>query len=144
MSVTSTPVARRSGLVIAAGILAAAVGAVLVNTLIAVAAHALGAADDFPPLQFGAYAFLTVVGTLIAAAGWAAVRHWARRPAAVLRWLVPAVLVVSFVPDLALLATDGQPGTSGLAVGALILMHIALAAVAVPVFRAVLPPPDRG
>jgi hypothetical protein len=143
MTVVSTPTTRRSALVIATGILAAAVGAVVVNALIAVVAHALGASDDFPPLQFGAYAFLTVAGVLIAATGWAAIRRWAKRPAAMLRWLVPAVLVVSFVPDLALLASDAQPGTSVLAVVALILMHIAVAAVAVPVFRAVLPLPDR-
>jgi len=144
MTVTSTSVARRSGLTVAAGILAAAVVAVAVNALIAAIAHAFGAADEFQPLQFGAYAFLTVAGTVIAAAGWAAIRRWAGRPSAVLRWLVPAVLVVSFVPDLALLGSDAQPGTSGLAVVALIVMHINVAAVAVPAFRIVLPLPDRG
>lgn len=143
MTITSSPVAHRSGLAVTAGILAAAVVAVAVNALIAVIAHAFGASDDFAPLQFGAYAFLTVVGTLIAAAGWAAIRRWTRRPSAVLRWVVPAVLVVSFVPDLALLGNDAQPGTSVLAVVALIVMHVNVAAVAVPVFRAVLPLPDR-
>ena len=143
MSVTSAPVARRSGLAVAAGILAAAVVAVAVNALIAVIAHAFGASAAFQPLQFGAYAFLTVAGTLIAAAGWAAIRRWVKRPSAVLRWLVPAVLVVSFVPDLALLGSDAQPGTSGLAVVALIVMHVNVAAVAVPIFRRVLPLPDR-
>jgi hypothetical protein len=144
MAVTSTPAARSSGLAVTAGILAAAVVAVAVNALIAVIAHGFGASDEFQPLQFGAYAFLTVAGILIAAAGWAAIRRWTKRPSAVLRWLVPAVLVVSFVPDLALLGSDAQPGTSGFAVVALIVMHINVAAVAVPVFRRVLPLPDRG
>lgn len=143
MTVASNPLARRSGLVVAAGILAAAVTATAVNALIAVLAHAFGAADEFQPLQFGAYAFLTVAGTLAGAAGWAAIRRWTRRPSAVLRWLVPAVLVVSFVPDLALLGSDAQPGTSGLAVVALIVMHVNVAAVTVPILRAVLPLPDR-
>jgi hypothetical protein len=143
MAVTSTPAARSSGLAVAAGVLAAAVLAVAVNALIAMIAHAFGAAEEFQPLQFGSYAFLTVAGTLIAAAGWAAVRRWTRRPSAVLRWLVPAVLAVSFVPDLALLGSDAQPGTSGFAVVALIVMHVNVAAVAVPAFRRVLPLPDR-
>jgi hypothetical protein len=143
MTVAGPTVTHRSGLVVAAGILGAAAGAVVVNTLIAALAHALGASDDFQPLQFGTFAFLTVVGTLIAAAGWAAIRRWAGRPAAVLRVLVPAVLVVSVIPDLLLLVSDAQAGTSGLAVGALMVMHVAVAAVAVPVFRAVMPLPDR-
>jgi hypothetical protein len=124
---------------IAGGVAVAAVGAVVVNALVSLVAQAAGASEDFQPLRPGAYVFLTVVGVLAGAAGWAAVRRWSNRPAVVLRWLVPVVVVVSLVPDVALLFSDMQPNTSGLAVGALMLMHVATAAVAVPVFAKVLP-----
>lgn len=146
MTVKSPAIAavRTSPLLIVGGIAVAAVGAVLANTLIALLAHLLGASGEFQPLTFGVYAFLTVVGVLAGAAGWAAVRRLSSRPAAVLRWLVPAVVVLSLVPDvLLLLAPDAQPGTSVLAVVALMAMHVATAAVAVPVFRRVMPLPDR-
>jgi hypothetical protein len=112
-----------------------------VNALIAVLAVAAGASDAFPPLEPSAYAPLTVQGVLAGAVGWAAVRRWARRPAAVLRKLVPAVVAVSLLPDVALLFNDMQPSTGGLGVAALIVMHLATAAVAVPVLARVLPLP---
>jgi hypothetical protein len=125
---------------IALGVLAAAAGAAVVNVLIAVLAVAAGASDGFNPLQPAAYVPLTVFGVLAGTAGWAAVRRWARRPAAVLRRLVPVVVAVSLVPDLALLGTDMQPHTTGLGVAALMLMHVATAAVTVPILARVLPP----
>ena len=134
---------RTSALLIAGGIAAAAVASIVVNAIIAVVAHALGASDEFPPLQFGAYAFFTVLGVLAGAAGWAAVRRFSRRPAAVLRWLVPAVVAVSLIPDLGLLVSDAQPGTSVLAVVALMAMLLAIAAIAAPIYRRVMPLPDH-
>lgn len=139
-SVTSTTTSAGR---IAGGIAVAAVGAVVANAVIALLALALGASGDFQPLQPGSYIFLTVVGVLAGAGGWAGVRKWSRRPAAVLRWLVPAVVAVSLVPDFALLGGDMQPNTSGLGVAALIVMHLATAAVAVPVFARVLPVGSR-
>lgn len=128
---------------VAAGIAVAAVGAVLVNALIAVLARALGASDGFQPLWFSVYALFTVIGVLIGAAAWALIRRFTRRPASLLRWLVPTVVALSLIPDIGLLFADGQPNTSGLAVAALMLMHVATAVVAVPVFRRVLPVSDR-
>ena len=55
--------------------------------------------------------------------------------AAVLRWLVPLVVVLSFIPDLLLL----QYGLSVLLVIGLMVMHVVCAAVAVPACRRVLP-----
>ncbi|HEX6353057.1 DUF6069 family protein [Actinophytocola sp.] len=132
-------VTRPTVLWIAGGVAVAAVAAVAANALISLLAQAVGASDQFQPLQPSAYVFLTVVGVLAGAAGWAAVRRWSRRPAAVLRTLVPVVVAVSLLPDLALLFTDAQPNTSVLAVIALMLMHVATAAVAVPIFARVLP-----
>jgi len=121
------------------GMAAAVLAAVLANAAIALLSLAAGASDEFQPLQPASYIFLTVVGVLAGAAGWAGVRRWSRRPAAVLRRLVPAVVTVSLVPDVALLFSDAQPGTTGLGVAALIAMHLATAAVAVPIFARALP-----
>src|SRR3954469_24546434 len=101
---TRTPTAaparpRPRGAVIAAGLVAAAVVAVALNALVALIARAAGASDDFTPLQFPTYTAFTVVGVLVGAAGWALLRSRARRPRSVLRILVPAVVVVSLVPD---------------------------------------------
>jgi len=142
VSAASSDVApRTTALRIATGVTVAAVAAVAANTLIALLAVAAGASADFRPLQPGTYIGLTVVGVLAGAAGWAGVRRWSRRPAGVLRPLVPAAVLVSLLPDVALLRTDLQPHTSGLAVAALMAMHVATAAVAVPAFARALPLP---
>lgn len=120
----------------------AVVGAVLVNTVIAILARAVGASDGFMPLQVSAYLPFTVIGVLAGLAGWAAVRRWSRRPARVLRRLVPTVVGLSLLPDVALLFTDAQPNTSGIAVAGLMVMHLATAAVAVPMLARALPLPD--
>lgn len=52
-------------------------------------------------------------------------------------WLVPTVLVVSFIPDLLVSGTAGVRGTI-----ALMAMHVAIALIAVPVFARVLPLPE--
>lgn len=135
------PAPRTSAGRIAGGVAGAAVVAVAVNALISVLAVAAGASDQFRPLFASSYISLTVIGVLAGAAGWAAVRRWSRRPAAVLRGLVAAVVVVSLVPDVALLFTDMQPNTTGLGVAALILMHLATATVAVAIFARALPLP---
>lgn len=126
---------------VAGGLAIAVVGAVAVNTVIALIAVAVGASKDFAPLQLPAYATFTVIGVLAGAVGWAAVRRWSRRPGAVLRWLVPTVVVLSLVPDVGLLVSDAQPNTSGIAVAGLMLMHLATSAVAVAVFARALPLP---
>jgi hypothetical protein len=136
-------VPRTSAGRIAGGIGLAAVGAVAANTLISLLARAAGASGEFQPLRPSAYVFLTVVGVLAGAGGWAAVRRWSGRPATVLRWLVPVVVGLSLLPDIALLFTDAQPNTSGLGVAGLMAMHLATAAVAVALFRRVLPLPAR-
>ncbi|MEV5842531.1 DUF6069 family protein [Streptomyces sp. NPDC051985] len=135
MSVTSEAVAvRRGPLVVAGGVLAAIVMASIVNTVISLIALAAGAPDDFQPLKAGSYIFLTAVGTLIGALGWAVVRKSAKDPEALVRWLVPTVVVVSFVPDFLLYGDGGAIG-----VGALLLMHVAVAAVVVFAYRKVMP-----
>ncbi len=61
------------------------------------------------------------------------VRRRARRPAVVLRVLVPVLTVLSFTPDTILALTGFIPGTSLTAVLALALMHLVVVALAVSV-----------
>ncbi|WP_406445245.1 DUF6069 family protein [Streptomyces sp. NBC_00631] len=135
MSVTSEAVAvRRRPLVVAGGVLAAIVVASLADTVISLIALAAGAPDDFQPLKAGSYIFLTAVGTVIGALGWIIVRKVSKDPEALTRRLVPAVVVVSFVPDFLLFGSGGAIG-----VGALLLMHVAVAVIAVFAYRKVMP-----
>ena len=131
------PAARRSGLARTGIIAATVVAASAVNAVIAQIALAAGADATFTPLTPGAYVFLTVIGVLLALAGWAVVRRTAARPARLLRVLVPVVLLVSFVPDLTTAPNMAGSTTGG--VIALALMHITTAVIAVAGFRRALP-----
>lgn len=106
---------------------AAAAGAVALNSVIAVVADAAGASDAFDPLAPSAYVTFTLIGFLAGATGWAVIRARASDPARVLRFLVPSVLALSFVPDVALGFSD-RPGTSWGAVAALAAMHVVVTA----------------
>jgi hypothetical protein len=78
---------------------------------------------------------LTVAGVLAGALGWALVRTLAPNPAAVLRVLVPVVVIVSFLPDLWLLTL----GLSVVLVVGLMIMHVVVAVPTVLALRRVLP-----
>lgn len=135
MSVTSEAVASRRGpLVVAGGVLAAIVVGSLADAVLALLALAVGAPDDFQPLMPGSYIFLTTVGVVAGAIGWAIIRKVSKDPEALLRWLVPTVVVVSFVPDFLLFGEGGAAG-----VVALLLMHVVVAVVAVFAYRKVMP-----
>ena len=121
----------------ALGLLVAAVVAVLGNALIALLVSTLAPGGVEKGLRFAEYATMTVVGVLIGTAGWTLVRRFAPRPRAVLRVLVPVVVVLSFGADLALLAG----GTSVANVVGLMLMHVVVAAALGPVLARVLPLP---
>lgn len=133
------PSARDTVGALALAVLVAAAGAGLATTVIALIARAAGASDDFLPLSPSAYLPLTVLGVLAGAVGWQIVRRRAKDPAALLRWLAPTVVAVSLIPDIAVGFSDSYPGVSWGGVAALILMHLAVAAVAVPVYRRFLP-----
>lgn len=117
-------------------------GSVAANSVIALVARGpLDAPSEFQPLTPRAYVFLTSVGVILGAVVWRLVVARSRNATSVLRWLVPTVVAVSLLPDVALLvATESQPGITTAGVVALMLMHIAVAAVAVPTFRRYLPP----
>ena len=117
----------------------AAAAAVVVNAAIATTARALGASPEFQPLTPAAYIPLTIIGFLLGTAGWALIRAKTNNPARVLRVVVPVVLLLSFIPDLGLLLSGSRPGTSGGAVAALTLMHLVVAATALPALTRALP-----
>ncbi|MFJ8026852.1 DUF6069 family protein [Streptomyces sp. NPDC096311] len=134
-SFAQTSDARRNPLTVVGGVLAVIVAASAVNAVVAVIARAVAdKPDDFGPLDPGSYIFLTAVGVILGAVGWAVVRRASKRPAELLHKLVPAVIVVSFVPDFFLFGDGGAAG-----VIALLVMHVAVATIAVPVFRRVMP-----
>lgn len=135
MSVASDAVAvRRGPLVVAGGLLAAIAVACVADAVLALLALAAGAPDDFQPLKASSYIFLTTVGVVAGAVGWAIVRKASKDPQALVRWLVPTVVLVSFVPDFLLYGDGGATG-----VGALLLMHVGVATAAVFTYRKVMP-----
>lgn len=117
--------------------LVATVAALIGNTVVAQIALAAGASEDFTPLTPGAYGFFTVVGVIAGLVGWLVVRRTANAPST-LRWLVPTVLVLSFVPDI-LVGFSDQAGVSWGAVVALMAMHVVVAVAAVATFSRLLP-----
>jgi hypothetical protein len=95
----------------------AAVAAAAVNTGIALAATALDDGGIGVGLAPAAYLPATVVGLLVGAIGWTLI---ARRSPRALRVVVPAVLVLTWIPDLLLLTA----GATAANVAGLMLMHL--------------------
>jgi hypothetical protein len=119
------------------GVLAAIVVASIGNAAVSFVAQALGADPNaVEGLKPQGYVVLTAVGVIIAAFAWASIRKRAEDPARTLGKLVPIVVVLSFLADVPVFFL---PGASLVGVLALMLMHVVVAAVAVPIFRRVLP-----
>lgn len=127
----------------AAATVAAAVVAVALDAGIAAIAHAFGVPDGFNPLHLSSYAGLTIVGVALAAAAWAIIRARSATPRLILGRLVPSVVVLSLVPDLILGFSKQEAHTTWGGVAALMLMHLAVTAVAVPAFVLSMPLPDN-
>ncbi len=122
-----------------AGAAAGVVAAVVNLAISAFARGPLDASDDFAPLTPGPIAMWTILGALIGAAGWRLFVNRSAGSGAVLRKLVPTVLVLSFIPDVALLATDSMAGQTTAAVLSLMVMHVLTAAIAVTAYRRAMP-----
>lgn len=133
---------KRSPLITAGLLLAAVIVASLADAVIAAIARAAGASDDFQALQPSAFISLTLLGILAGAAGWVVVRRRARRPRALLNRLVPAVVLVSFTPDVVLLFDHYRPHTNTAGVLGLLAMHVAVAAIAVTAYLRAFPVTD--
>ena len=118
-----------------AGVLAA-----IVNVAVsAIARGPFDASDDFVPLTPGPIVFWTIVGAIIGALGWRLIVTKKANSRALLAKLVPTVLVLSFLPDLALLATDTMPGQTTSGVLALMVMHVLTAVIVVTAYRKAMP-----
>lgn len=112
----------------------AALIAVALNALVSWVAVSWGAPATYGPLTLPAYGLFTVLGVVGGWVGWTLLRRRAQNPDRMLRLLVPVVTLVSFVPDVLLLAFGFIPGTTTIAVLALMVMHIVVVAVAVPAY----------
>ncbi len=116
--------------------LKALVGSIVATSALRWAAvAALDIPTDFPPLAGpGPTIFFTTVGALGAIAVFAVLRRRSDRPEYLFRWIAVGILLLSTLPDLALLS-DGAaasfPGATPTAVGVLMLMHVVAAAVIV-------------
>ncbi len=125
-------------------LVASVVASLIVELIIAAIAHGAGAYSDFQPLTFSGLIGPTVVGLLIAVVVWELVRRRAGDPVAVMRRLVPIVIVLSWVPDIALGATHREattqlPHTTWGEVAALMVMHLFVAAIGLGLFSQLLP-----
>ena len=119
----------------------AAVGSLAVNSLIAWAGRNTSDSEDsFEPLLAASFGPATVAGVVIGAIGWRLIVEHHRRAAHLLQWLTSTVLAVSLIPDVMLLVSNSEPGITVGRVVALMLMHLAIGAVSVPLFRTFMPP----
>ena len=136
---TTAPVTRLASRSTVLTVLIGILGTALAVSALAFGALALGATPGFAPLNPPVYLAFAVLGLLAGVAGWIVVTRRVRRPLRLLRVLVPALVVLSWIPDVILLATGFIPGASPLGVAALMLMHPVVAAAAVLVGRRIAP-----
>lgn len=139
---TSAPTRRSAvslGTALATGAVAGVLAAVTNVVISAIARGPLGASDDFVPLTPGPIVMWTILGTIIGAVGWRLIVTTSARSRALLNTLVPTVLVLSLVPDVALLAWDSTPGQTTAGVLALMAMHVVTAVIAVTAYRKAMP-----
>ncbi|MEU5260278.1 DUF6069 family protein [Amycolatopsis sp. NPDC021455] len=129
----TTATTRTSTLALRLGL--AAVAALAVNTAIALAASALDDGGLGIGLAPVAYLPATLAGLLAGAAGWRLIVRRAPRAARALRVIVPAVLVLTWIPDLLLLTV----GATAANVVGLMLMHTAVTTAVVTAMRPTLP-----
>ncbi|WP_227130752.1 DUF6069 family protein [Halorubellus salinus] len=130
MSVSSRVVASVEGVAtkpFRVRVAVAAVAASVANLLVLAVALLLELAPGFRPLAPAPIVFLTVLGVVGADAVYAFLDQRTDAGHDLFRTVALAVLVVSFVPDFALLALD--PAATTLGVLALVVMHVVVAAI---------------
>lgn len=111
---------------LAAAIVLSVVGSLVIDAIIvAIGTTVFPSTKGYVHFRFSDYATLTVIGVLIACAGWPVVTRFSSAPRWIffrLAWVVSAGLLL---PDLYLLYL----GDSGKAVAVLMMMHVAIALV---------------
>ncbi len=104
----------------------AIVGSLAADALLVVIGQAVfPSTRGYPHFQFADYGKLTVIGVLIACAGWPVVTRVSSAPRWVFLRLAIATTLVLWLPDLYIL----HGGAPGRAVAVLMLMHLAIALV---------------
>ena len=141
---TSTSASTRhrgvtAGTALKTGAVAGVIAAIVNVAVSAIARGPFDASDDFVPLTPGPIVLWTIVGAIIGALGWRLIVTKKANSRALLAKLVPTVLVLSFLPDLALLASDSMPGQTTAGVVALMVMHVLTAAIVVTAYRKAMP-----
>jgi Family of unknown function (DUF6069) len=106
------------------------------NYIISVVGISLGAPATQLQLTPPVFIGVSVVVSVLGAVGWQLVARAARDPRAVLRWLVPVVFVLSFVPDLVLTLLT-HPEISALLT--LAAMHVFTISIATVLFSVIMP-----
>ncbi len=126
---------RRPVPAIAIAVAAAAVPAVIGDTAVSLIARQAGVSSSFTPIQPAAYIALTTLGLIAGALGWYTITRLSTRPGQLLRRLVPAAIVLSFIPDIAVGVSKAVPHTTWAGVGALMVMHVIVAVAEVASYR---------
>ncbi len=109
----------------------AIVAALAANFIVrAIALAVLDIPADFMPLQTPAFIPFTVVGLLGAILVFAIIGRVARRPVRTFVIVAAVVLVLSFLPDIGLLAS-GAPGATLPGILVLMLLHVVAAVIVV-------------
>ena len=107
-------------------------GAIIANVVTRyVAGKLLPIPPEFEHLDYSWISGFTAAGVAGAVLTFALIGRVARRPIRLFRIVSAVALVFSFVPDIALLITNVMPGTNGLAVGLLMVLHVVAAVVSV-------------
>lgn len=110
----------------------AIVAATVANVILQQLAVALLRPDPaFMPLNLMPPIIFTVVGVLGAVLVYALVGRFARNPVVLFRRIALVTLVVSFIPDILMLVTGFNPGTTLANVVVLMVMHVVAWAIAV-------------
>jgi hypothetical protein len=108
------------------------VAAVVANALLRQIAVAVLQPDPrFPPLSPAMPIVFTVIGVLGAVVVYALVGRFARNPIQLFRRIALVALVVSLVPDILMLATGFNPGTTVANVAVLMVMHVVAWAISI-------------
>jgi uncharacterized protein DUF6069 len=119
----------------------AAFGSLAVNSVIAWAGRdSSDTAESFEPLLASSFGPATIAGAVAGAIGWRLIVEHHQHAAKLLRWLTPTVLALSLIPDVMMLVSDSEPGSTVGRVVALMLMHLAIGIVSVPLYRKFMPP----
>ncbi|MFD8810687.1 DUF6069 family protein [Streptomyces sp. NPDC059627] len=112
---------------------------VIVELVVAAFAHAAGSSSDFAPLTAAGLIPPTVLGLLIASVTWHLVRARAKNPQAVMRRMVPTVVLLSLVPDVQLGISKREAHTTWAEVLVLMVLHLLVSAIGVYLFHRTMP-----